>query len=309
MADKPLSNQDAIEPNPKRPRINNSNDDDDDDSKKRESDNVLNILGSSVQGMQSAFTTIASSFTNSIQTTLAINQSMNEFYEQMFAANIKIGSKLEPFEDQNGSGIQLTITITNNNRYPISALLELSFEPLDKTGATVAWTSKSAFKTIIGSQDKKDADSMLGSKQDLNMPSTTIYVETLQVYPSEICQYNSKLVAMVPSPGTGKLIKLEHKFGLYLIDQMTKTVQESGSNEDKLGSEKEYRTQFLRQIMGLHPVIGMGLGMEIRLKTKQKEVFCRIIGFSDDLETVKTVFYGDCQLRDRLLSELDILSI
>ncbi|OAD75464.1 hypothetical protein PHYBLDRAFT_64378 [Phycomyces blakesleeanus NRRL 1555(-)] len=315
MTDQPIDNQE-----------NNDEPNDESNAKRRRTTDVFDTLGSSIQGMQSSFSSITSLFTNSISNTLAINQAMNEMYEQMFMSNIKKGSKLKPFEDKNGSGIQLTITITNYNRYPISGLsAHLTFEPFHKadTAATVAWTSESASETTVGSRNKKDVERILGSNQgqdkdqnqDQNqnqnsIPSTTIYTEILQIQPSEPCQYNSKLSVSVSSPGTGKPIEKEHKFGLYLIDQLIKTVHESGSSsEETKGSEKEYSTVFFREIMGLRPVVGIRPGMEIRLKAKQKEVMCKVVESSENLETVKAIFYGDHQLLDILLQELDILDI
>ncbi|KAF7724625.1 hypothetical protein EC973_000869 [Apophysomyces ossiformis] len=89
-------------------------------------------------------------------------------------------------------------------------------------------------------------------------------------------------------------------------------MDEDESNGEEGGEKRIYSASFFREVMDVDPMCGLSPQMRIILQAydndlEQEAIVCAIDGFSDDHKMVHTRFYGNQDLLDPLLQELDSL--
>lgn len=131
------------------------------------------------------------------------------------------GSQLEPTED----GVKAKITIINTAQLPVPHVsCQLAFQPIAKSerdsNAEVSWSFVTATEKPMLGDEESSAGSFLNQKQDL--PASCRHTETLMIKTDVPRQCNARFSLEFPSPRTGQPVRVDHAFGLYLIDQVIK---------------------------------------------------------------------------------------
>ncbi|KAI9366393.1 hypothetical protein BD770DRAFT_376121 [Pilaira anomala] len=212
-----------------------------------------------------------------------------ELLEKSYVTKVQLSSELKPTEDGH---VQIDLTINNSTPFPIVSM--------------------------TGEFEFGDAEIETFCKED-SVFQSNIYIEKFTKVVESIRIQSTKDVPMYgqgmvrveyPHPMNSKRLKLEHSFGIYVIDQLAKTSVDK-SKAHKFES-KVYPVKFIREILEIHPIKGIEIGMCIELSRKDFKVVCEVIGFSEDLEMVEIEFSSDIendtQLVSRLIEEFKALS-
>ncbi|GAA5810935.1 hypothetical protein MFLAVUS_004363 [Mucor flavus] len=212
-----------------------------------------------------------------------------ELLEKSYVTKVQLSSEIKPTED---GSIQIDLTINNSTPFPILSMTgEFDFGGAD---VEIFCTKDSVFESNI------------------NVNKFTKEVESIRIKSTQDEPMYGKGVVRVqyPHPLNAKELKLEHSFGVYVIDQLFKTSVDK-SKAYKFEA-KFYPVKFIREIMKIHPIKGIDIGMCVELSRKNFKVVCEIIKFSDDLELAQVEFSSDsdqeCRFKSRLIEELDALS-
>lgn len=186
----------------------------------------------------------------------------------------------------------------------------MSFAPIDSDcNGEIEYETQSSVRLL---QDSSDPVSSIFSDESELSPGQR-YVEVLEVRPTMLAQYNGTMVLSIRSPGTGQRLQVQHKFGVYLIDQLSKSIQlpsQSDFNENDSYIIREYKLSFFRQIMEFSPAQGIANGTEINLHNGDITIECHLLELLVDDTIAKCAFIcteGN-DILDILLSELDLLN-
>ncbi|KAI7863819.1 hypothetical protein BDF14DRAFT_1291951 [Spinellus fusiger] len=177
------------------------------------------------------------------------------------------------------------------------------------TGYPVEYSFQSATTTHLEHQTVDTAKSIF--TENSTLPVTTSHTELLSLQITTPGQYNGTLLLSFPSPGTHEPITLVHTFGLYLLDQLTKTVLPQDTPWKRPTPpliSRDYAVDFLRQMLSIHPRLGMQQGMQVQLASPKARVVCLFQSFTEETPTVHAVFYGEEELLSLVIMELDTLS-
>ncbi|RUP13318.1 hypothetical protein BC936DRAFT_139750 [Jimgerdemannia flammicorona] len=291
-----------------------------------------------------------------LKQSLEMTQTMNSVMEQFLQSSIKIMvSERDLLRVPSGptdtkilqstdtpSQPTLVIAITNTSQFPIHNVSgQISFQPpsadldqasLSPSPPTIALTLLTSTRRAI----RPPTTSVTAPALFMTPPALTTLVpltrhtETVRLVPSVLAQFNATVTLRFPSPGTGKALGVEHGFGVYLADQLSKHVHPSSDpvsapwdTEGSATLTRSYSVGFLREIMCFNPAFGVEAGMWVGLvgaggngKTVSLTCLIRSIDLTHSLaecaiyETgpMDAAETGESKLAGRLVMELDVLA-
>ncbi|KAG2175899.1 hypothetical protein INT44_000377 [Umbelopsis vinacea] len=235
---------------------------------------TLEVLQKTVQQIEHSFSTVYSVGSSHyyLSTTSFIykpdTQLLDTFKE--FPTKFKHGSKVNISKDEDACPT-ISITVFNASQFPMKSLsADIQFVPVQSDcDGTVTFNSVSSNHQVknVSTPTKSlfDGDSEL-------LPEER-HLEIIAVRPSSLAQYNGLITVSILSPGTGQKLQAHHKFGLYIIDQVKKTIHlpdertsidyENAVPNPQHSVEKFYELAFLRRIMGFSPAQGIAPGIKI----------------------------------------------
>ncbi|CAO3670903.1 unnamed protein product [Umbelopsis ramanniana] len=290
------------------------------DERNNESE-TLEALQKTVQQIEHSFSTVYSTLSRNFQQNLSMIQGMTSTLEHVLKTSIKIGTKVDMSKDED-AGPTISITIYNASQFPMKSLsVDIHFVPVQSDcDGTVSFNSVSSNRQLknVSSPTKSlfDGDSELLPEEK--------HLEIITVRTSCLAQYNGNITVSIVSPGTGQKLQAYHKFGLYIIDQLKKTIHSTGEypssrHENTVinpqhSIEKYYELNFFRRIMGFSPAQGIapGITIEFSHRSSNIKVECHMVALSDDSTKAKCLFVhfddgSSGTAMETLLSELDFL--
>ncbi|CAO3632126.1 unnamed protein product [Cunninghamella blakesleeana] len=297
-------------------------------------DNPYELLGSALTGIQSSYSSVYSTLHCTLEQSVQMTQTMQQVLTHMFKTQVKIGTRLEYHE----GATQLTITISNTTSFPVVGLTcQLSFKPIheDTELPNVKWVSSkhikldqlspssSSFSQLSSSSPSLDVESLFlpthSSSPQIIIHPNSKHVEVLHLQtPTMPTQYNGTIQIQIPIPcatNDSSSIQLTQIFGLYIIDQLKKSVIDNNDSLLHHHQDEEfiYPIQFFRDIMMVHPVLGIHKNMHLCLEPtseslKNDQIICQVNTVSLEENHVNVSFFGKNKtLIDALVHELDML--
>ncbi|KAI8089542.1 uncharacterized protein BX664DRAFT_333283 [Halteromyces radiatus] len=293
----------------------------------------IDLLGSTMQDVQTSFSSVYSTLQRTLEQNVQMTQTMNRVIHHLFQTNIKIGTRLE--YDQGTT--RLTITVHNATAFPVIGLsAKLDFKPIihslhksdldrssiiPQTPLLKLISSSHHMTTTDGHSNQSVSSLFLTSSSSTSIPpllSNMKHVEIITINTSQPTQYNGIIEIQVPVPGSTESVHLNHSFGLYLVDQLKKIVLPSHLYQQQVdvkGENRTYHGQFLRDTFALDPVLGLEKGMLICLEpsssasSSDDKIMCRIESISLDPCHIQVRIFGENKcLVDNLVNELDSLN-
>ncbi|KAI8140184.1 hypothetical protein BJV82DRAFT_624206 [Fennellomyces sp. T-0311] len=252
--------------------------------------------------MQSTFASLFSSFQQNADSAHSA-QSLNAFLQKVVESSVKIETCLEPSDH----GIQLTATITSMFQTPFPNVnCSITFE-----SEGIRWSSLSASQQTLSGQ-------VQGSQSLFEAPGPILplcqHIEKLQIKTEEPVQCDARIRLEFPGPMPHSTIPIEHAFGIYVIDQLPKSISTEQPSGDAV-HYREYPANALRLLMQIPPHQGLTPGLCIALQLSHLQgpkITCRIEGFSDDLTIARIGFYAHSDavldILELVVRELDKLN-
>ncbi|KAI7856562.1 hypothetical protein BDC45DRAFT_503045 [Circinella umbellata] len=291
-------------------------------------DATLQALGNVAEGMQSSFSSIFASFEQNLQ----MAQSVTGLFEQVLKNSIKIETQLEP----NEQGIQLTVSITNTVKIPVPGVqCSITFRSDSVHWSHLSTTQESLSSTHTPDIQKKQQQifsifdttttstpSSLSKEEEIKpdsitLPPLCIHTEVLQIKIDQPVQCNSEIILYFPGPVPESTVPIEHTFGIYLVDQLSRKVLA----EDYKGKAIQFRpcsAEALRLLLQIPSFQGLEPGLSIMLQEtnaqedSKKKIICRIEEFNKKTSMAKIAFYVESseahELLKLLIHELDMLN-
>ncbi|KAI8971531.1 hypothetical protein BDF20DRAFT_684691 [Mycotypha africana] len=235
---------------------------------------------------------------------MQLSQTMMGMFDEIYKANIKIGSSFKPA----GNGkVIMSLMINNRTRLP---MLDLKGKIQIETDEVIIQYKEAldqlnqAIPNIFESDEKCDF-----------MPHQQ-YIQKIEITLNELTQCNGQVQLNFLNPLNSKPIEIHQPFGIYLIDQLNKLINtQKDDNDDAVETALDtiwYSTAFIREIMAIHPAKGIEKNTTIILEShtqaQQHKIYCKISDISTDLNKVQIQFYSeDEQLTMNLIKELNIL--
>ncbi|KAI8377466.1 uncharacterized protein BYT42DRAFT_345469 [Radiomyces spectabilis] len=289
---------------------------------------AFSALSTSLQGVQSSFSSVYSTLASSLERSVQMTDMVNSMMQQVFKTGVKLASQLEQGPD---GTVLLTVTIINGTHFPLMQLSgSIRFDTASKYAETITYDSISTFQITNDTRCESRTLFTLETAEQLCLPAFTKHIERIRIHPPKLMQCNNTI--SISFATTTDPVTINHAFGLYIIDQradplamncnlkinqLHKTVDEHAKDvvqDQSPGIEKVYSAAFLRKIMEIQPTLGINKDMQIRLhnQTMGNTFVCVVEAISDDRQELITRFYGntreDQQLVSTLLYELDILN-
>ncbi|KAI9275933.1 hypothetical protein BDA99DRAFT_496859 [Phascolomyces articulosus] len=268
---------------------------------------TLQALGNVAEGMQSTFTSIYASFEKNLQ----MAQSATGLFEQALKNNIDIETQLEPKEQE---GIQLVVTITNHVKIPLPGVqcsitfqsdqvhwshLSTTQQPLSST------TSTTHLFSIFDTESLEDGS--------MELPPLSKHIEVLNIKTDRPIQCNATIVLHFPGPMPESTVPIEHVFGIYLVDQLSRTLL-SEPYQGKSVCERSCSMDTLGLLLQVPPTQTIKPGLSTLLKSNtmdgfKMEIICRIEELDQETRMVKISFCTaeSNELLSLLIHELDML--
>ncbi|CAO3631437.1 unnamed protein product [Cunninghamella echinulata] len=289
-----------------------------------------------LNGIQTSYSSVYSTLHRTLERSVQMTQTMQQVLTHMFKTQVKIGTKLEYHEGVT----QLTITINNTTSFPVVGLTcQLLFKPIHKETdlPTIKWISSKQIKLDQSSSPSSqlEVDSFFVPNPTLTPSSptpnvlypNTKHIEILHLQtPTMPTQYNGTIDIQIPIPCTttndSSSLEISQSFGLYIIDQLKKTVINDSNEsiilhqvkqEEEKKEEYNFPVQFFRDIMMIHPVLGIHKNMHLCLEPtseslKDDQIICQVNIVLLEENLVKVKFYGKNKtLIDALVHELNML--
>ncbi|RHZ77839.1 hypothetical protein Glove_172g35 [Diversispora epigaea] len=204
-------------------------------------------------------------------------KAMNSVLEQFLLANIHISTKIQQV-NKSAKFIPslLTINLENKGQFPIpniTCILIFEKKDLEKQVIFEIECIESVSQEIMkpNSVSKRShsifANLINSHEESFTLNPQTQIIEKILLAPSELHQYNVKVLVNFPSPGTGKTLQTEHMFGLYLIDQCEKRLHAGPKLFDEPLSfiTVDLSPFILRKLWNVHPSIGLHDGLIFEL--------------------------------------------
>ncbi|KAI9471938.1 MAG: hypothetical protein EXX96DRAFT_582278 [Benjaminiella poitrasii] len=268
--------------------------------KSNDGDNIIEAIGSTVLGVQDSFGSVYNSLEKSLQQNLQMSQSMIHMIEEVYKANIKIGSSLKPAGNGN---IYMSLMISNRTKLPITSMSGvLKFDTEEEVNITY-------FDALQKSEDSLNQQLPSIFESSCNLMPQTQYIQEIEIKLKRVVQCNGLFVLHFQNPVDGKQIELKHSFGLYLIDQFKKEIINDCDNPSvEVIDQLCYPVAFIREMMQIHPVKGIEVGMRIQLTSSKVHIICKIINIADDYNTAEVEFSSNTrELVAKLIMELNML--
>lgn len=129
-----------------------------------------------------------------------------------------VASVLSPVQ----GGIELSATVFNISSIPIvNASTNLSFGLPEDRRNSVTWQACSA--TITTEQpERQPASVTLDNDKVITLMGHSQYTQIVHIKTNELLQCNGTLELEFPPPIKAETVRLQHRFGVYLIDQVCK---------------------------------------------------------------------------------------
>jgi len=248
-------------------------------------------------------------------------QGMTSTLEHVLKSSLKISTKIAMSKDEETTPT-VNITIFNASQFPMKLLpVEIDFVPVQSDcDSPVHCDSTSSIR--IQKNVSTPAPSVFSENSEL-LPGEK-HVELITAKPSCLRQYNGIITASILSPGTGQKLQVQHKFGLYLVDQLKKTISfpndivASSDNEQTPESQtciqKTFGLSFFRRIMGFSPAQGIVPGVRIEITDRQQlsKFKCRLIDLPNEAAEAECKFTDNGRISstvalETLVSELELL--
>lgn len=251
---------------------------------------LMNAIGDAMDGIGDSYSSIYSTLANAMEKNIQMTEKFNDIMEQTYLHNVKIATELK----QSASGIDVILTVHNATQFPILSMRgDLLY---DKSKIEACFKESSTlFEAPINLEPHR-------------RHTQTIHFNMVQDKPT----FGKGVISLsFPHPINRKELHLQHTFGIYVIDQLVR----NRSAVDKSGmlkfATRSYRAKFVRDILEIHPIKGIDVGMCVELSSKNFKFVCEIINFSDDLQFVEIEFFGDpneTELVTRSIEEFNALN-
>ncbi|KAM3587178.1 hypothetical protein VKS41_002215 [Umbelopsis sp. WA50703] len=273
---------------------------------------TLEALQQTVQHVENSFSTVFETLSRNFQQNLSMIQGMTSTLEHVLKTGLKVGTKITKSKHPEPDGININLTIRNASQFPMKGLTAtIAFAAIDSDcDGQIEYETQSSVR-LQKESSSEPASSIFSSESDLSPGQR--HIEVLKVQPSTLAQYNGTIALSICSPGTGQRLQVQHKFGVYLIDQLSKSIKfppESLFHANEAHMIREYKLTFFRQIMEFSPAQGIASGVEIQLHASDTKIECHLLELLEDDTMAKCTFVcteGNDVL-DVLISELDLLN-
>ncbi|RKP08350.1 hypothetical protein THASP1DRAFT_29846 [Thamnocephalis sphaerospora] len=185
---------------------------------------VVGVLQQSVAGVQSSFTHVYATLATSLKQSAEMAQSMNMVMEQFMISNLKIYTTIVP-RVSGATGPTLKLRMVNTGPFPIpqiSCAIQFTKRSEEETTSCIS-ISRPALPQAEHASSSTQVD-LLATKDAAPAPPCALHprqqmTDTVLLTPDQLGQFNGKVIASFPSPGSGRQLTVVHAFGVYLIDQ------------------------------------------------------------------------------------------
>lgn len=128
-----------------------------------------------------------------------------------------LDTKIAISKDEDARTI-VNITICNAGQFPMkSVAAEIDFVPV-QTDCDGIVHCDSQSSTRLLKNISTPAQSLFQEESELSPGEK--HCELIITQPTLLAQYNGTITVSMLSPGTGQKLQVQHKFGLYLVDQV-----------------------------------------------------------------------------------------
>ncbi|KAL1924529.1 uncharacterized protein VTP21DRAFT_4183 [Calcarisporiella thermophila] len=220
---------------------------------------TVQLLQQSIQGIQQSFGVLFSSMASNLKQSMEITGTMNSVMEQFLKSSVRISTKI--------SGSRLVLSITNQCQIPVptpKCQLETWVRGSEEKVEIPIVPLSSKLVKLGSSVQPIDAPSF--TTENFALPAMAQHVETIELKPPRLDQYNAKCTLSFPSPGTGQTLTITHEFGIYLIDQLQTCISETEPSLPEVGTIK-LQIAFLREICRIPPAMGVSSDLRVDLST------------------------------------------
>ncbi|KAG2199000.1 hypothetical protein INT46_005017 [Mucor plumbeus] len=260
--------------------------------------NIMNAVGSNIQGVQNTLGTLFSRIEQNSRQTFAMSKGMVQMMEQEYKANMRISSTFEPAGNGN---VRMSLIIDNGTQLPATSMtgvLEFKASEIDVL----------FFTSYQNNDENQPLPNLFQSSCDLAPQAK--YTQVIEIRTKEIKQCNGSITLNLMNPLLPQeSIELKHNFGLYLIDQFKIEILDHKKNL-KIVDNLYYPVNFLRDIFKIHPINGINYGTCISLSSPKCIIICEITNVAEDHNTVEVEFTSNNQeLAQMLIAELSSLCV
>ncbi|KAI8977914.1 hypothetical protein BDB01DRAFT_801156 [Pilobolus umbonatus] len=251
-------------------------------------------LESTTEQVQSSFDSIYSTLLRSLENNVQMTQAMNNMVVHMYQTNVRIETKLEPAG--NGS-IHLTLHVQNKTQFPVLSLkgsIQFESDKIDLEYHTASIMNDSCHNLF---------------EQSIHLPSQSHYTQSIEIKPKDLIQCNGLISLSFPSPGNNELVHINHRLGIYLIDQLVKDLVTSSIVSTTHRVHRRYTIAFIRHILSIPPIHGIYPRMIISLHLNNYTIEAEIMELCEQSVYAQVDFMSEDEaLLMKLLHELDVLS-
>ncbi|PHZ16927.1 uncharacterized protein RHIMIDRAFT_232373 [Rhizopus microsporus ATCC 52813] len=175
--------------------------------------NIANLLDPLVSNADASIGKAYQTIAKAMEQTLKVQQLTNLAMEQIYKANVKLDSHIEPTGNGN---LRILFTLGNLSPLPMKTVKgRLRFEDNLKIEINIAQAAKIFDENNL---ETYETSSLFDSQVDL-LPQTE-YEQVIELTTKEPIQCNGTIEISFLNPSNEDTpIKIEHNFGLYLIDQ------------------------------------------------------------------------------------------
>ncbi|KAG1152367.1 hypothetical protein G6F37_000221 [Rhizopus arrhizus] len=246
-----------------------------------EQKNTFGLLGSVMDNAGSSFDQAYKTLTKTMEQTLQARQLTSLAMEQIYKANVKIDSHIEA--EGNGR-LKVLFTLGNLSPFPMKSVKgNLKLED-----SKIEIGYKEEAKIIDESNlETHKSDNLFDTPIDLQPQME--YEQSIELSIKQVIQSNGMIeVSFINLMNESTPVQIRHEFGIYLIDQLTRKVVKEFKKDEFDGIRKEeYSSEFIRELLGIHPVKGIEIGMKLEFTDNCKNsVIVEIIEFSSNYESV-----------------------
>mmetsp|Transcript_4731 Transcript_4731/g.6712 ORF Transcript_4731/g.6712 Transcript_4731/m.6712 type:complete len:288 (-) Transcript_4731:167-1030(-) len=184
-----------------------------------------------------------------VQRSMQMASSVNAMMEQYMCRSVDIETFVENVES-NPNEILIHISITSHNTVPLKGC-KLKLELFNPEGKKkVPFDVEYERRPKLGTQtpeqkcEMKAKDPTIIEPNFVMQPGSLQWILTLEI--KQMIQCNGHIELTFPSIGTGKTLKVEHTFGLYLIHRCRRSWFKNHDNKSRPGLSLSFNGGFLR---------------------------------------------------------------